>query len=250
MDLHQPVRQQLGMPASLSLQYSHGDVRMQHQQSWGQLGCGLDIDCNPLAPCTYRSKDPDPLTLFKECEYPCSTDEQCPSILFGAELYCRWGENITPERCACVPETVCTGCVQMEPDLCEPYSMMCTTITDPVGVTNDITGCTAPCQSDNHCPNGWYCWDDGVSSHGWCIETGCHCMDVECGPGGIPENECMIMFPGFSCIQDNSKDPPVDLCTMYCMTSWDCPLGYHCDDGSGTAGMPVCRCSQSTEVGP
>ncbi|MFC1654917.1 hypothetical protein ACFL2F_03835, partial [Myxococcota bacterium] len=214
------------------------------------LGCGTDFDCNPLAPCTYRQYETDPATIFKECEYPCSTDEQCPSILFGDPLYCRWGEGNTPERCACAPETACMGCEQMEPDLCEPYSMDCMTIPDPVGGANEITGCTAPCQSHDHCPDGWYCWDDGLSTNGWCIETGCHCMDVECGPNGIPANECGEMFPGFSCILDTLGDPGFELCTMYCMTAFDCPLGYHCDDGSGTAGMPVCRCSQSTEVGP
>jgi hypothetical protein len=177
--------------------------------------------------------------------------EECPSTLLGFPLYCRWGEGNTPERCACEPEMACQPCIQGGgEDTCEQFSMDCVTIPDPVGGSNDITGCTAPCLNDGHCPVGWYCWDDGMTAHGWCIESSCHCMDVECGPGGIPAAECGELFPGFSCILDESQDPAVELCTMYCMTATECPMGYHCDDGSGTGGMPVCRCSQSTEVGP
>jgi len=210
------------------------------------LSCGSDLDCAPPAPCTYRNYETDPSTIYKECEYPCMLTEECPSITGGDPLYCRWGEDNTASRCACKPETACQSCGQIIPDPCEPYSMLCMTITDPVGGTSNITGCTAPCQNSGHCPAGWYCWDDGMTTHGWCIEAGCHCVDTLCGPGGIPEAECHLLHPEFECIQDDSQDPPADLCTKHCGTSNDCPMGYHCDDGSSTAGMPVCRCSMST----
>ena len=211
------------------------------------LGCGLDIDCSPPAPCSYRNYETDPGTIVKECEYPCTTTMDCQSLPTSLELFCRWGEGNTANRCACEPETACQACIQGGgEDTCEPYSMDCMTIPDPFGGADDITGCTAPCQNDGHCPEGWYCWDDGLSTNGWCIEASCHCMDVECGPGGIDPAECMMMHPGFECILEDTGDPPIELCSMYCMTTSDCPMGYHCDDGSATGGMSVCRCSMTT----
>jgi hypothetical protein len=211
------------------------------------LGCGLDIDCSPPAACNYRNYETDPGVLVKECEYPCMMAEECPSTFLGFPLYCRWGEGNTPDRCACEPEMACQACVQgAEEDFCEPFSMDCLTISDPFGGSNDITGCTAPCVNDGHCPVGWYCFDTGVAGQSWCVESGCHCSDVECGTGGVDPAECMLLNPGFSCILDSSQDPAVELCTMHCMMARDCPMGYHCDDGSGTDGNPVCRCSMGT----
>jgi hypothetical protein len=207
------------------------------------LSCGSDLDCTPPAPCTYRNYETDPSTIYKECEYPCMLTEECPPTSGGDQLYCRWGEDNTASRCACEPVIPCQPCGQVPPDPCKPYSMICSTITDPMGGAETITGCTAPCQNDGHCPDGWYCLDDGLSNHGWCVEASCNCVDVECGPDGVSQAECMAMHSGFECIQDNSNDPPIELCTKYCAESKDCPLGYYCDDGSSTAGMPVCRCS-------
>ena len=213
------------------------------------LACGTDFDCDPPTPCSYRNYETDPSTVFKECEYPCITTMDCQSLPSSLELFCRWGEGNTANRCACHPEMTCQACIQGgEEDICEPYSMDCITIPDPVGGANDITGCTAPCQNDGHCPEGWYCLDDGLATHGWCIEAGCHCEDVECGTGGVDPAECAMMHPGFSCIMDSSQDPAVELCTMHCMVARDCPMGYHCDDGSGTGGSPICRCSTSTST--
>jgi len=212
------------------------------------IACGTDLDCTPPAPCTYRNYETDPSTVYKECEYPCMLTEECPTTTGGDPLYCRWGEGNTVDRCACEPAPACLNCMQANPDPCEPFSMMCSTFTDPVGGTETIVGCTAPCLNDGHCPTGWYCWDDGLTNHGWCLEAGCNCVDTECGPNGVPVSECPQVQPGFMCIQDTSQDPPVNLCTMYCSTSDDCPLGFHCDDGSGTGGMSVCRCDPSASV--
>ena len=128
----------------------------------------------------------------------------------------------------------------MSPDPCEISWMKCTSFTDPWGV--EINTCTAPCQLDEFCPDGWYCWDDRMGGMGWCIEKGCHCADTTCGTGSIPANECPEMFPGFDCIPDISQDPPVDLCTKYCDSHADCPVGYWCDTDGG-AGNSICRCA-------
>jgi hypothetical protein len=236
------------------LPYLCGEVSMMCECDSGNIGdscisCGTDLDCDPPTPCTYRNYETDPGTVFKECEYPCTITMDCQSLPTSLELFCRWGEGNTADRCACHPEMTCQACIQGGgEDICEPFSMDCITIPDPVGGANDITGCTAPCQNDGHCPEGWYCWDDGLATHGWCIEAGCHCEDVECGTGGVDPAECTMLHPGFECILEDTGDPPVELCTMYCMTSSDCPMGYHCDDGSGTGGMAVCRCSMSTST--
>jgi hypothetical protein len=80
-----------------------------------------------------------------------------------------------------------------------------------------------------------------MSGKGWCIEKGCLCTDMECGPNGIPENECASYFPGGMCIVDISQDPAVELCTIHCMSNSDCPIGFWCDTGGGVT-TPFCRC--------
>jgi hypothetical protein len=204
------------------------------------LACDLDTDCHLGAPCSYRDSEPATTRMFKECQYDCTKKAECPQTQYGDKLYCHWGGGNLPNRCACAPELPCQECHNMDPDPCQQFWMTCMTLSGPAG--GEIVGCTTQCQSDDQCPLGWFCWDDGLSTHGWCIEQGCNCSDVECGPDGIPAVECPMTFPGFECITDTTQDPPVELCTKYCNMHAECPLGYWCDTGGG-ATAPICRCN-------
>jgi hypothetical protein len=204
------------------------------------LACDLETDCHLGAFCTYRDTQRNPGILFKECQYDCTKNAECPQAQYGDKLYCHWGEGNTPNRCVCSPEFYCQECIPQDPDPCEISWMNCMSFTNPWG--DEINTCTAACQSSEFCPAGWYCWDDGVSTHGWCIEKECYCIETQCGPDGISPSECLIMFPEFKCISDIDQDPPVELCTKYCRMHSECPLGYWCDS-SGGATNPICRCN-------
>jgi hypothetical protein len=100
--------------------------------------------------------------------------------------------------------------------------------------------CTPPCASDEHCPAGWFCRVEGGVLPGICVEKGCVCQDIECGPGSLPPEMCPQVHPSFVCIQD-PDELDTSYCTRFCSEHGDCPVGFACRPTiDGPPGLCAC----------
>jgi hypothetical protein len=199
------------------------------------LSCEYNDACwGGAYPCEVRAG-------FMECQIPCDINEHCLDVAMfsGLELYCNYDMDMGLRRCVCEPEMKCQDC-SFDPEMCNKQGMYCTDFVDASKMV-----CSGDCQSDAQCPTNWYCLS------GFCVESTCHCDDIECDPSADASDtycqEAGLEYEFTFCQAGSNDAQEIGFCSKPCYSHMECPIGFFCNYPE-MALHGVCQCQKYDSV--
>jgi hypothetical protein len=147
---------------------------LRHEAATAQAGCGNVVCAADPAVCN----DGCVCCVFSNGNSRCMSPDLCDRL--GGESGCPSGQlRLQDGSCAdvaldCAGSTTCPGTDQ----LCNNGSCLCTTTIDDVLVCGSFSGCGDPCSSNDECPAGYYCQQEGSGCCGQVCVPFCGALGI------------------------------------------------------------------------